>query len=61
MTVAQLIKKLQELPQDMPVAVYHEINQEQVDNPNSIEVSICTWIHSNWPYEQPDFDYVNLE
>lgn len=61
MTVKQLIKKLEEFPEDMPVATTHSINPEDIDNPNFIEVSICTWEHDNYPYNKPNFDYVNLE
>ena len=53
-TVADLIKKLQELPQNMPIATYNEPFEE-------IEIKTRTWIHSNYPYDQPDLDYISLE
>lgn len=61
MTVKQLIDKLLEFPQDMPVATIYDINPEDVDDPDWIKVNICTWEHQNYPYNKPSFDYVNLE
>ena len=61
MRVKELINKLQEFPQDMPVATFHDINPSDIDNPDFIEVKIYTWEHSNFPYDKPSFDYVNLE
>ena len=60
MTVKQLIDKLQEFPENMPVAIFHDINPSDIDNPNFIEVNVCTWEHNNYPYNKPSFDYVNL-
>ena len=53
-TVGDLIKKLQEFPQDMPVAVYYFPFDE-------ITVKKVTWTHDNYPYDQPSFDFVDLE
>ena len=61
MTVKQLIEKLREFPENMPVATINVINPEDIDDPEWIKVSIATWVHSNYPYNKPDFDYVNLE
>lgn len=61
MTVKQLIEKLREFPDDMPVATIRLINPEDIDNPNFIEVNVCTWVYDNYPYNKPSFDYVNLE
>ena len=61
MRVKELINKLQEFPQDMPVATFHDINPSDIDNPDFIEVKIYTVEHSNFPYDKPSFDYVNLE
>ena len=61
MRVKELINKLQEFPQDMPVATFHDINPSDIDNPDFIEVKIYTLEHSNFPYDKPSFDYVNLE
>jgi len=61
MTVAQLIEKLQKFPQDMPIAVNDNISWATKENPHYIFIERCTWIDSNWPYNKPDFDYINLE
>lgn len=61
MTVKQLIEKLKEFPENMPVATINYINPEDIDDPEWIRVSMATWVHSNYPYNKPDFDYVNLE
>ena len=61
MTVAQLIEELQKWPQDMPIAVYDDINWTTKDNPYHIFIKRRTWIDSNWPYDRPEFDYINLE
>ena len=61
MTVKQLIEKLKEFPENMPGATLNDINPEDRDDPEWIKVSIATWVHSNYPYNKPDFDYVNLE
>ena len=61
MRVKELINKLQEFPQDMPVATFHDINPSDIDNPDFIEVKIYTLEHSNFPYDKPSFDYVDLE
>ena len=61
MIVKQLIDKLREFPENMPVAIDHFINPCDIDNPDFIKVNICAWEHSNYPYDKPSFDYVNLE
>lgn len=61
MTVKQLIAKLKQYPDDMPVATFDDIGYHSKDNPDGINVSIHTWIHGNYPYDLPDFEYVNLE
>lgn len=61
MTVKQLIEKLEEFPEDMPVATFHDINPEDIDDPDWITVNVYTWEHQNYPYNKPNFDYVNLE
>ena len=45
MKVKELIDKFLEFPQDMPVATFHEINPEDIDDPDWIKVNICTWEH----------------
>ena len=61
MTVNQLIEKLKQFPTDMPVTIYHDIDWRNKYADDTIAAEICTWIHSNYPYDKPDFDYVNLE
>lgn len=53
-TVQSLIDKLERYPLNMPVAIYHEPFDE-------IEVQVATMTDSNYPYDRPDFDYLNLE
>ena len=54
-------KKLQEIlkqyPDDMLVGTYC------TDNPDSetVDVSIRTWIHTNYPYDKPDYEYIYIE
>ena len=61
MTVKQLIEKLQELPPDDYIASYDDITWTSKDNPGDIKIVKHTWIHSNYPYDKPDFEYWNLE
>ena len=61
MTVAQLIKELQKWPFDMPVAIMYNINPEDIPDPHWIKLEQHTWVDSNWPYDKPDFEYLNLE
>lgn len=61
MTVAQLIKELQKWPLDMPVATMYDINPENISDPHWIKLKQCTWVDDNWPYNKPDFEYLNLE
>lgn len=61
MTVGQLIEKLKEYPQDMPVAVCGDIYYPPEYEGNKIEVSQRTWVATNYPYNRPDFEYINLE
>ena len=60
MTVKQLREKLSEFPDDLPVATFNDINWTAKDDPNWIEVKRCTWEETNYPYDKPDFEYVNL-
>ena len=53
MKVKELIAELQKYDEDMLVAIYGEIF-------DSIEVSKQTWIDSNYPYDKPDVEYINL-
>lgn len=61
MTVAQLIEKLKELPQDDYVATYNDIGWDSKDDPNQININKYVWVHNNYPYDKPDFEYWNLE
>ena len=61
MTVQQLISELQKWPSDMPVAIMYGINPSDIMNPHHIELKQCTWIDGNYPYNKPDFEYLNLE
>ena len=60
MTVKQLKQKLDKFPDDMPVTTMNDISWCDIDNPDFIEVTKCTWEHTNYPYDKPDFEYVNL-
>ena len=60
MTVKQLIDKLQEFPENMPVTTFYDINPNNVDDPDWINIEICTWKPQNYPYYRPSFAYVNL-
>ena len=45
----------------MPITINDDINWATKENPHHIFIERCTWIHSNWPYDKPEFDYINLE
>ena len=57
MTVKELIEELQKFPLDMPVATDGCFNYP---NGDKFEVSIKTWVDSNYPYDLPDTDYVDI-
>lgn len=61
MTVGELIEELKKCPQDMPVAVYRNIMWPPEADYNKLEVSQRTWVDSNYPWNRPDFEYVNIE
>jgi hypothetical protein len=54
MTVRELIDNLQQFDPEMLVAINYDISSE-------IEVKLRTWVHSNYPYDKPDVDFVSLE
>lgn len=58
MTVKQLIEKLQEFPEDMPVVTWFTIDAEDIVNPDSIEIAVVR--HDPEHVFGLDFDYVNL-
>ena len=51
LTVNDLINKLKEFPEDMPISI--NMAGETIE-----DVAIQTWVHSNYPYNKPDKDYV---
>ena len=61
MTVKQLIEELKKYPEDLPVATIYDIDHTTKDDPNWIRVTEQTWTQSNYPYDKPDFTYINLE
>ena len=54
MTVKDMIEKLKQFPEDMPIAVGYDVFDE-------IHISVKTWTHTNYPYDKPDFQYVCIE
>ena len=60
MTVKQLKQELDRFPDDMPVATFNDISWNSKDDPEWIQVTKCIWEHTNYPYDKPDFEYVNL-
>ena len=61
MTVKELMEELQKWPSDMPVATLQDIDWATRDDSHWIKISKKTWTHGNWPYDKPDFDYIDLE
>lgn len=61
MTVGELIKELQKWPEDMPVAVECDIYYPPEADYNKIEVTKRLWEDTNYPYNRPDFEYINIE
>lgn len=59
MTVAELIEELKKYPQDMPVACCGDIYYPP--ETNIVSVSERLWVDSNYPWNRPDFKYINLE
>ena len=53
MIVKELINKLKEFPQDMKVQTDGFIDID--------DVKIHTWVHSNYPYNEPDENRVIIE
>ena len=45
----------------MPIAVYDNINWIDKNKPDIIQVQNRVWVDSNYPYDKPDFLYINLE
>ena len=61
MTVGELIEELKKYPEDMPVAVCGDIMYPPDHKENILKVEKWTWVHTNYPYDLPDFDYINIE
>ncbi len=61
MTVGELIEELKKCPQDMPVTVDMNIMWPPEADYNKLEVSQRTWVDSNYPWNRPDFEYINIE
>ena len=61
MTVRELIDELKKCPQDMPVAVDMNIMWTPEADYNKLEISQRTWVDTNYPWNRPDFDYINIE
>lgn len=61
MTVGELIKELEKYPEDMPVTVDMNIMYPPEAGYNKLEVSQRTWVDSNYPWNRPDFEYINIE
>lgn len=59
MTIEELIKELKKWPQNMPVACYGEIDYPPENY--KVDISKRTWIHTNYPWNKPEFEYINLE
>ena len=61
MTVGELIEKLKQFPLDMPVACDGNIYYPPDNGYYAIEVSQWTLVDNNYPYNRPDFEYINIE
>lgn len=61
MTVGELMEELKKYPEEMPVAVDGCIYYPPEWGENKIEISKRTWVDSNYPWNRPDFEYINLE
>lgn len=53
-TVSEIINKLKKFPEDMLVGIDGDIS-------SSIVIEKRTWVDSNYPYDKPDVDFVNME
>ena len=52
MTVQELIQKLEKLPQNLPVVLENSLGFD-VET-----VYIGKWIHTNYPYNKPEYEVV---
>lgn len=61
MKVSELIEELKKYPLDMPVSVDSSIMYPPEADYNKLEVSQRTWYDSNYPWNRPEFEYINIE
>lgn len=61
MTVKQLIDKLNNCPQDLPITIFYDIGPKTKDDPDYIHIVRRVWTPQNYPYDRDDFDYISLE
>ena len=61
MTVGELVRELLKYPNDMPVAVYGDIYYPPEHPSNRLTIEKRTWVDSNYPWNRPDFEYINIE
>lgn len=54
MKVKDLIRELKKYPQDMIVTVDNDIFSD-------IEIEVQVWTHTNYPYDKPDVEFLNLQ
>ena len=52
-TVGELIEKLKEFPEDMPVGLEWDLSWP-------IEIEKRTWTDTNYPFDDPDIEFVNI-
>lgn len=53
-TVKDLINELKKYPEDMIVAADYDIFSD-------IELEVKIWTHTNYPYDKPDVEFLNLQ
>ena len=59
MTVGELIQELQKYDENLPVAIDGDIYYPP--KTYKIEISQRIWVDSNYPWNRPNFEYINLE
>lgn len=62
MTVKELIEELKKYPEDMIVAGSYECGRYKNTKEiwSTVELSICHWEPTNYPYDREEFDYLNI-
>lgn len=63
MTVKELIEELKKYPQDMTVGIMYDVGRSRVTHQpySEVEIKIAHWEDTNYPYNEEDFDFVNVE